>query len=458
MKLFDLWNHPVEADLTKTIINRLPKSTLQTGGAAASELLKGIYLGSNQSFNLASGGVYPAFNIPKMLVGVPILPEGNEALQSYLLDEGPIITTTMLVNGTAWRWATWDDASRRLVWQVISDGVIGPQGIEVDPASGVIVSISIDENIKYNGPKFRQKSARRQRTITKDMVTEEWTGDIKKFVQYRNPFGFMPVPFATNCWESEWRGNSVYSRIIRLIQDNHNIRRNRDEILAQFKPKMVQTTKDAGRWVKNNQRYTVQGDEEKYSPFESDFVINIEGETTAYLNIGSDATIQHTAAIADNQKEIMIASGIPEIFWGGLATGNHASTESQIATGVYYIKELQREMSKAYKQLLNQSAHILSYMQFGEAEPIDVKWGTLDMTSPEQRARIIGTYAGAIGGLLSNGSVSKEGAYFFTKLMFEDYPAEDAQQYLDGINEMLASHSSHIGESLIEAGDMGGVI
>jgi hypothetical protein len=452
----EFWRSPTERDLSKSIISTMPVNTRRTGGLASSALLKAIYTGAAQDFNLASGFTYPAIAVPKQLVGIPVIGKEHPDLQAFLMDEGPIITQTMLVTGTAWRWARWSDKLRRLVWEAIADDAIGSQGIETDPGTGEITVIRTDENIEFNGPDFRTRYARRKRSITRELITEEWTGDITSYTQYKNPFGFMPIPFGHDCWESDWRGQSVYGRIIRLIADNHDIRRNRDEILAQFKPKMIQTTPSPDRWIKNNKHYTAPTGEgeEKYSPFVADFVLNAEGESTDYLNIGSDATAQHTAAIQENNKEIMIASGLPELLFGGLATGNYASTDSQIRAAVEYVKEIQREMTRPYQKLLNQSAHILSYMKFAQAEDVEIKWGTLDMTSPEQRSRIIGTFAAAISTLLSNGSVSKEGALYFTKLMFEDYPAEDAAQYLAGINEMLAEHSSHVGQQLFEGGDM----
>jgi hypothetical protein len=451
----DFWRNPAERDLTKTVISTLPMNIRRTGGLASAPLLKAIYTGAAQDFNLASGITYPAIAVPKQLVGVPVIGDAYPELQIYLLDEGPIITQTMLVTGTAWRWPRWSDKLRRLVWEAISDEAIGSQGIETDPDTGEILVIRTDENIEFNGPEFRVRYARRKRIITPELITEEWTGDRDGFTRYKNPFGFMPIPFGHDCWESDWRGQSVYGRIIRLIADNHDIRRNRDGILAQFKPKIIQTSPSPDRWIENNKRYTAAGGKEKYSPFEADFVLNAGEETTTYLNIGSDATAQHTHAIQENNKEIMIASGLPELLFGGLATGNYASTDSQIRAAVEYVKDIRREMTAAYQRLLNQSAHILSYMRFAPARTVEVKWGALDMTSPEQRGRIIGNYAAAIGALLSNGSISKEGALYFTKLMFEDYPVEDAAQYLAGINEMLAEHSSKVGQQLFEAGDMG---
>jgi hypothetical protein len=250
----DFWRTPLERDLTKTTISTMPANTRRTGGLASVGLLKSIYTGAAQDFNLASGITYPAVAVPKQLVGVPVIGEAEAEMQTYLLDEGPVITQTMLVTGTAWRWARWSDKLRRLVWEAIADEAVGSQGIETDPDTGEITAIRTDENIEFNGPNFRIRYARRKRAMTRELVTEEWTGDINRVTQYRNPFGFMPIPFGHDCWESDWRGQSVYSRIIRLIADNHDIRRNRDEILAQFKPKMIQTVTSIAEWIQHNKK------------------------------------------------------------------------------------------------------------------------------------------------------------------------------------------------------------
>jgi hypothetical protein len=34
--------------------------------------------------------------------------------------------------------------------------------------------------------------------------------------------------------------------------------------------------------------------------------------------------------------------------------------------------------------------------------------------------------------------------------MFDDYPAEDAEQYFEGINRMLADHSSKVGAGAMD--------
>jgi hypothetical protein len=454
MRLFDFWKKPAEQDLTKEKISPRPGRTEKLGGYASAPVLKGAFTGGAQDLNLASGFVYPAIAIPARLAGVPILPEGYGDLQTYLFDEGSLINRVALVTGTAWRWPRWSDKLRRLVWEVIPDGAIGSQGIQMDPDTGEILAIRTDQMIEYYRGEDQVRYARRVRVINKETVTEEWTGDKRELRQYRNPFGYLPIPFGHDCWEGEWRGQSVYGRLIRLIKDSHDIRRNRDEILAQDKPKMIQTTASPAEWAKNNKLYTSQGANEHYSPFEADFVLNKGDEKTEYLNIGADATAQHTAAIEDNKKETIIASGLPEIFFGQVATGNAASTDSQIVMGVEYIRSVRQEFTRPYKLLLNQSTAIDAYMRFAQALPIDdINWDELSMTSAEAKARILSSYAGAMSAMLSNGSVSKEGALYFTRMLYPDYPVDDAAVFLNGINEMMTEHSSRIGQQLMDAGD-----
>jgi hypothetical protein len=456
MNLLNFWRKPQEKDLTKQIDGRKTVESDYRGGASSSDILKGIYHGSNQEFSLASGFTYPAISVPVNLVGIPLLPKEHENLLNLLTDEGNAITRTMLINGTAWRWTRWSDKLKKLVWEIIPDAAIGNDGIELDVDTGEIIAISTNETLTFNRADSQIKFATRKRTITKETITEAYTGDIEKSIVYQNPFGFMPIPFAHDCWEGEWRGNSIYSRIIRLLKDNHDIRRNRDELLSQYKPKMIQTTTDANEWIKNNRNIGSNSEgTPRFNPFSADFILNAGSEATSFLFLSSDATNQHTQAIADNEKAIMLASGIPEIFWGMIATGNAASTDSQIIAGVNFIKEIQRELTKAYSQLLNQSAYILAWVKFGQTETFEVNWNSLDMTSAAVKANIMATYSGAISSMLSNGSISQEGAVYFTKLLYPDFPIDDAASYINGLNEMLEQHSSKIGGQSLQMGDIG---
>ena len=152
--------------------------------------------------------------------------------------------------------------------------------------------------------------------------------------------------------------------------------------------------------------------------------------------LSSDATAQHTAAIKDNELKVIKGSDIPELFFGALATGNHASKEADKLLTLDHIKGIRNELTKGTQQLVNQSLKILAFMRFTQPPKVSIQWGNLSLLSENQKAQIISAYASAIMPILNNKVISKEGAFFFTKKLFPDFPAENPDQFMAGLNNM----------------------
>lgn len=455
-----LWNRPHIRDLAKQIYPARPAVREMFGGAAANaRTLKGIYTGAHQDFALSSYISTGMADVPKNLTGVPAIRpvEDGEAdnplvkeLTQLLVDEYPIIAATMLIQGTAWRWAVWSDRLQKLVWESIPDESI--TGLILDLETGEITGLWIEEQISYTYDRYSPGITTRIRHITKEVITEEWRGRENKYKQYRNPFGHLPIPFGHNCLEGEWRGNSVYSRVLRLLKANHDIAYKRDEILGAFEPKLVQSVEDAETWIRNNTE-ALGRNKQELDPFSQRLVVNQTGESTAFLFLPADATSQHTLALQDNMKKIILGSGIPELFFGGLATGNYAGTETDRLLALEYVKSIRRELTRATESLVNQSLEVLGFVRHIPLPKVNITWGTLTLLSETQKAQIMGSYAGAIGTLLQGGSVSPEGAYFLTKELYPDFPGSDGEDFLGGLNRMLREHSGKIGQPVFEGND-----
>jgi hypothetical protein len=460
-KFSDLWKKPKERDLSKQQYTIRPAPRKMNGGLAANDkLLKGIYTGANQDFALSSYFVGGMVDVPKNMVGIPgIIPdEGQDErlineLNQLIVDEFPVMVATMLIQGTAWRWARWSDKLHRLVWEAIPDSSITSLILDLD--TGEITELWCEEQIEYNQGEMNTAYTTRKRHITRTLITEEWRGAVNKTVQYKNPFGFMPVPVGHNCYEGEWRGNSVFGRVLRLLKSNHDINYKRDEILSEYEPKIIQKVKDPQAWIKNN---TPPGQDIKdltLDPFASKLFVNQEGEETNFLFLSSDATSQHTAAVKDNEQKIIKGSGIPELFFGALATGNYASTETDRLLALEYVKGIRRELTKWTQELVNQSLKILAFMRFTQPPQVSIQWGNISLLSEAQKAQVMGAYAQAIGSLMSGGSVSPEGAFYFTKELYPEFPAEDAAHFMTGLDEMITQHSSRLGQPTFDMGGMG---
>ena len=461
-KISGIWSNPKDRDLSKQgryTIRPAPRK--MTGGLAAnSQLLKGIYTGGNQEFNLSSYLSYGMIDVPKNFTGVPgIIPDQGQddrlikELNQLIVDEFPVMVATMLIQGTAWRWAKWSDELHRLVWEAIPDSSI--TSIILNLGTGEIAELWIEEQIEYNKGKTNTAYTTHTRHITRTQITEEWKGGENKTIRYKNQFGFMPIPFGHNCYEDEWRGNSVYSRVLRLLKSSHDIAYKRDDILSEFEPKIVQTVQDVKKWILNNTE-EIGIKERELDPFGRRVFVNQENEKTEFMYLPGDATSQHTAAIQDNERKIIKGSGMPELFFGALATGNYASTETDRLLALENVKGIRNELTKGTQEIVNQSLAILAFMRFTQPPQVSVQWGNLSLLSETQIAQIMGAYAQAMVALLGNGAISPEGAFYFTKELFPEFPAEDAAHFMAGLDEMITQHSSRVGQPAFDMGGMGG--
>ena len=440
-KFSDFWRRPQDEDLSKQRTTITIKREMKGGLPANEKLLKGLYTGSVQELALASYLSDGMVDVPKNMVGIPsIIPgEGQndkliKELIPLLVDEFPVLVTTMLTQGTAWRWAKWSDKLMKLTWEAIPDSSITSVIIELN--TGEIKELFTTDQLEYNKGENKVAISTRKRHITRDLITEEWTGEINKKVQYKNTFGFLPIPFGHRCYENDWRGNSVYARVLRWMKAIHDIAYQRDSILSDYEPKLIQTLNSkegsTANWIKNN---TTESNTE-FDPFGRKLFLNQEGESTQFMFLSSDATAQHTAAIKDNELKVIKGSDIPELFFGALATGNHASTEADKLLTLDHIKGIRNELTKGTQQLVNQSLKILAFMRFTQPPKVSIQWGNLSLLSENQKAQIISAYASAIMPILNNKVISKEGAFFFTKKLFPDFPAENPDQFMTGLNNM----------------------
>jgi len=454
----DVWKRTADRDLSKQQIAVIPAPRKMREAAANEPLLRGIYKGSAQEFALASYLVTGMVDVPRNMVGIPgIIPDrGQEErlvkeLMPLIIDEFPVLVSTYLVAGTAWRWARWSDKLRCLVWEAIPDSSV--TSIIIDLDTGEIAELWVDEQLEYSEGEINTAYANRKRHITKEAVTEEWKGRINKTVQYKNPFGFMPVPFGHNCYEGEWRGNSVFARVLRLLKEMHDISYTRGEILSEFVPKIIQTVNNVKQWKENNTKH-LGIEEETIDVFGRKLFANQIDEKTEFVSLPSDATASHTQALQDIERKVMKGSGIPELFFGTLATGNYASTETDRLLALEHVKGMRRELTKGTQELVRQSLKILAFMRFTQPPEVSIQWGNLSLLSELQKAQVMGGYASAIAPLLRDGAVSPEGAFWFTKELYPEFPAEDAGHFMAGLDEMLTQHSSKVGQPAYDAGGM----
>jgi hypothetical protein len=376
-------------------------------------------------------------------VGVPVFSSADRVTQEwvdlfypYVLDNAPIITQTKLITGTAWRFPLWDTRNRKVVWRAIPDDEI--ISIKTDIDTGEITDIYTEMQIERTREWFDKDVLLIKRHYNRDRILTDTEG---RKVERENYFGVMPLPFGHDCFEGEFRGTSIFARSYRTMKSTHDIIFNRDLILSTFKPKMVQTVLEASdkaveAWKANNNI------KEHLDPFDHELFVNMQGEATQFLFLPSDATAQHTAAIENNVKRVILGSGVPELFYGSLATGTQAANDAQVRLAVEYTKDLRREDVSWYKDLINASARIYSYANAQRFAAIDTDYSALDMLSTVQRATVFSTYASGLSTLMTAGTLTPESAMYFTELFFSDYPHKTAEEFIDGMARIAATKPS----------------
>lgn len=435
-----------EVDLTKRQPHR-PAPMDKTGGMCAdAETMLGIYYGTDPKTQFAAPLAFTPISVPVSLMGIPTPVSGDDATDAVIkamlaakADDIPIIHRTSMLMGTSWRFPRYDARGMSLVWESIPDQTI--TDTETDIVSGEILAIYTHELFKCTKGENQIGYAERKRKITRQRIDITWVqkgGNIALTdASSVNPFGFLPIPFGSDCGEGEWRGHSRLGRILRLMKSTHEIELKRDQILAQFSPKLIQGVKNIEAWLANNGMTDLC----TVDPFADDFYVNIEGdESTHFEYLPADATTQHTAAINDNIKRQIIGSGIPELFWGPIATGNAASTDSQKNMAVAFVESLRNEMAKPWEQLINASLVIQGFVDMRKYKPVTIKWNLFDMVAPEIRAQILSSVAAGIGQIVNFASGTKEEMLYFWKMFFPDMPG-DIKEFTTGIIE-TAKHKA----------------
>lgn len=462
--LSNFWSRSKRADaLDKRTTPLRPYPVDMTGGLQAnSETLNGLYYGSIDTLQFASPLVFTPINVPVSLVSIPtptadddVTKEAIKEIIDQMSDDFSIIERTKELHGTSWRWVRYDAKNMRLIWEAIPDDSI--TDIVVDPVTLEVKAIYTHEIFKITRSKNVQVYAERIRVITPDRVTVQWIqkgGLVLEDQSFNNVFRFMPIPFSHDCAEGEIRGHSVLCRILRVLKTSHDVELQRNTILAEFNPKLVHEVTDVKAWMANNGIKDI-GHLDSLT-FSSRFFLNKKGdEGTTMLSLASDATKAHSEAIASLDKKAIMGSGVPELLWGGLATGNYASTDVQMDMAIAYINNLRGENMKAYETLFNQSLTIMAFINSRVYSPVKMAYSRLDMLSAEVRSKILLNTSSAIGSLVQSASGTKQMAVYFWKQFYPDMPDSDIEKYTAGIKEM-AKHKAFSNTDAISQGENDG--
>jgi hypothetical protein len=214
------------------------------------------------------------------------------------------------------------------------------------------------------------------------------------------------------------------------------MRRNRDEILAQARPKAVITSDDWNEWTDRNMKANAQGG--MYDPFEAVVATCKPGETFEFLALPGGVVGDYTAAIQDNSLEQLISSPLPEIFNGKAMQGNYASVDSQVTIAENFIRTVQREMLKSWRLLVRDMAKLENYMNFSLGAPApEISFDNLELASPLTRSQILSNIVGAVSTMVSGG-IPVEVGFDLIKRLHPALPYETPGEMADAIRATKA--------------------
>jgi hypothetical protein len=443
---FDRAHHDAERDVTRRRTRRPTPIDLTGEYQSNEDMLTGLYHGTWPGLQFASPLAFVPINVPVQMMGLPT-PKSDDGRTQMALDEIteqmaeriPKQHRTALLVGTAWRWPRFDSLTQSLVWEQIKDSTIAD--ILLNIVTGDPSAILTDEQFALSVDENKVIYVRRKRRFDTRQVTVHWEGQTDpsmKDATSRNIIGSLPIAFAHDADEGEIRGHSVLSRVIRDLKDYHDIDYMRSMILTKFRPKQIQDITDFKKWLENN---GIDPDED-FDVAETDLIFNIiDKEKTTFEFLPSDATKPHDNALTNKFWKIYEGTGIPEMFWGGLATGNHATADVQMQQAVTYVDQLRSQWNKPYTDLYASSLRLLSIVRNQTYQPFTMAWNRLEAISADVKSRIFAAFAQALSQIVGAAAFTEKQLYTLWTLNYPESDPGTFEEFLSGITQM-AKHSA----------------
>jgi hypothetical protein len=432
---------------------RRPGPTDKTENKVANEeMLRGLYHGDYKGLQFASPLTYPPIAIPVNMMGLPTPtsedPRTQEVLNEIIAKMGeriPMLNRSMLLLGTAWRWPHFDADSGELVWDEIGDSIVSD--ILIDLRTGKPSAILTDEQIAISIAENQIAYVQRKRRFEAGQVVVQWMGQKPASVQdytAANVAGILPICFAHDTDEGEIRGHSSLARVIRQLKDYHDIDYRVSETLAKFRPKQKQKVKNLAEWLKNN----FGGDNPEALALldiaDNDFILITEGEDTDFIFMPEGATAAHEKALERKFLMIVEGSGIPELAWGPLATGNHASTDEDKQLLISYVDDLRRESNRPYYDLIAASLRLLSIVRGENYKPFKMGWNKLESISADMKSQIFARFAQALMQMSGAAAMTVEQMHKLWTLNYPETEPGTFDEFVKGIT-LMGMHKQFVG-------------
>lgn len=367
------------------------------------ELTRGVLRNSYPGFKLAGALAYAPIHTPVSIMGIPIPKSDDENALSIVNDfvirninKIDSIHASSHGDGTIWVWPFFNVAKMAADIELIIDDRISD--IIKDINTNEIIEIISSEQITIQNGFNSTKNVIRTRSWKKDIITD--TKDGVTTIS-RNPLGIMPIPFANDPDIGMYRGHSDLERIIPDLKVYHDVKLQWATMLSKYQPFIAQEADDVDAWLSNNGFESLLNIDVK----NMGFVINKAGtEKTKYESPPSIST-EYSKFLETVFYAIVQGSSIPEIAWGLVSTGNHASSEEQMERLMSYCRGKQRQATANWATVFRSILAIESKAKMMIASgDLDVEWNRLDSLSESTKSEIFAKIAEAVQKLTDAGA------------------------------------------------------
>lgn len=433
----------IENDKTKQPTRRPKSRDISEGYVANSDLTIGLYKNNYSGLKLAGGLVFPMITIPVYFMGYPSFRSSSERTT----EEANRIVASMLTQikqlhiachreGTIWVWPRFDSETMELVWEFIPDDCISD--VIRDVRTGRVKAVLTDEEIKVGTARDTTQTVRRQRTFTSESITDSYTGAQIEGLENEvlpNALGILPIAFANNLEPTEIRGSSDLSRVLPLLAGYHELSRAELEILAQFRPKMVQnlatTLKD---WLSNNGYDSIADVDIN----DVDFIANVGEESTEFIKPG-EITDGYRAAKVQLFRQMVETSGVPEIAWGLKTEGNNASVEESMTTLVNFAKDKQEQKEEPYRRLLSASLRIMGAVNTENlGQDLQITWNDIDVMSAKTKAEVFNQFANGVSRLMLSSGTTPDQLFQVWQQNYPGIGPQTVEEFTQGLKATAA--------------------
>jgi len=399
----------------------------------------GVYDGTYPGLKLASALAFPVVSVPVSFMGMPtpVSKSKNEAAQKaltkILLEAETFLQKVFILRrvvGTAWGYPNWDAKRGRIYHELIPNSSV--TDIIRDLTTGETIQIIVNEQLTVMSGENRQRVVNRKRFFTPQTVRTEYTGDVPpelKNQTVRNTAGVMPVAFANDVIDNSKRGKSVYTRLISHLKNYHDVMLKWSTVLAQFNVKWVQEIEaNLTDWLGQNPGLQSGANIDTNGV---DFIVNkMDKEKTSFIFPGEAVTTAHKELLALIGDMVVIGSGVPEMAFGKVATGNHASTEEQMTTLANTVMDDQNQIDEPLHEYIAACLRLEAGATMQGLDPeFDLPWNDLDVVSQETASKIQANLAEAYERLTNKASVPLETRHAFSLRVWPKMTEPDFEKW-----------------------------